>query len=197
MATTIEDGSGRGFSVQVDNELKLRTRSVTESEFDKSTADGNAFNINTFFLTVTGSTETPLLYIKNNEDEDLVVAAWFIGTDNSAGSSTRLSLLQVYPNVTTGTIITSGNDVEAVNRAIGSSETLNADIKSGGDGFTASVAGITPVLFQTQGSSARAFGNVQIVIKKGGSLTVTYQQYGLTSIDIYTGFQVYKANSSD
>lgn len=197
MATTIEDGSGKGFSVQVDEDLKLRTRSVTESEFDKSTADGKAFNINTFFVTVTGSTETPLLYIKNNEDEDLVVAAWFIGTDNSAGSATRLSLLQVYPNVTTGTIITSGNDVVAVNRAIGSSGTLNADIKSGGDGFTASVGGITPVLFQTQGSSARAFGNVQIVIKKGSSLTVTYQQYGLTSIDIYTGFQVYKANLSD
>ena len=65
MATTIEDGSGKGFSVQVDEDLKLRTRSVTESEFDKSTADGNAFNINTFFVTVTGSTETPLLYIKN------------------------------------------------------------------------------------------------------------------------------------
>ena len=197
MATTIEDGSGKGFSAQVDEDLKLRTRSVTESEFDKSTTDGNAFNINTFFLTVTGSTETPLLYIKNNEDQDLVVAAWFIGTDNSAGSATRLSLLKVYPNVTTGTIISSGGDVEAVNRAIGSSGTLNADIKSGGDGFTASVAGITPVLFQTQGSSARAFGTVQLVVKKGGSLTVTYQQYGLTSIDIYTGFQVYKTNLSD
>jgi len=197
MATRIEDGSGRGFSVAVDSELKLRTRSITESEFDKSTSDGDAFNINTFFITVTGSTETPLLYLKNNEDQDLVIAAWFIGTDNSSGTATRLSLLEVYPNVTSGTIISSGNDVIAVNRAVGSSGTLNADIKSGGDGFTADVSGITPVLFQTQGSSARAFGNVQIVIKKGGSLLVTYRQYGLTSIDIYTGFQVYKANLSE
>ena len=34
MATTIEDGSGKGFSVKVDSENRLFSRSITETEFD-------------------------------------------------------------------------------------------------------------------------------------------------------------------
>jgi hypothetical protein len=191
----IEDGSGTGKRAKVDNDLKLNTRAVTESEFDNATLSGKAFNINTEFITVTNATEIPLLYLKNNEQEDLVIAAWFVGTDNAAGSATRLSLLKAYPNPTAGTIITAGNDLEAVNRAIGNTNTLDAVIKSGGDGFTFT-ANTTPVLYQTQGSSARAFGNVQLCVKKGSSILITSQMYGLTSLDIYTGFQVYKTNTN-
>ena len=195
MATTIEDGSGQGFSAKIDNQNRLYTRSITETEFDKATIQGDAFNINTEFLTITSGSEVPLLYFKNNEDQDLVIAAWFNGTDAAAGTSTRLNLLRVYVNPTGGTIISGGSDVIPVNRAIGSSTKLDADIKSGGNGFTFTGFSSPPILYQTQPNSARVFGNVQLVVKKGGSLVVTFQQYGTTSIDIYTGFQVYKFES--
>ena len=66
MATTIEDGTGKGFSASVDNENRLLVRSVDETEFDKATRGGNAYNINTLFFPVTDSVERPLLYLKNN-----------------------------------------------------------------------------------------------------------------------------------
>lgn len=192
MSVEIIDGSGKGYRASVDSDLRLSTTAVTESQFDNATLGGDSFNINTEFLTITNATETPLLYLKNNEDTDLVVEAWFVGTDASAGSATRLSLLKVYPNPTGGTIISGGADVTAVNRSIGSTETLDAVIKSGGDAFTLTTS-TTPVLYQTQGSSARAFGTVHLSIKKGSSIAVTIQNYGLTSLDVYTGFQVYKS----
>jgi hypothetical protein len=197
MATTIEDGSGKGYSAKVDVDNRLYVSAVTRTEFDTATDNGDAFNINTEFVTITSSVEVPLLYVKNNEDNDLTIAAWFIGTTAASGSSTRSTLMQVYSNPTDGTIITSGTDVTAVNRQIGNANILDADIKKGGDGFTVSGYVSTPVLYQTQGNNARAFGNVQLSVKKGSSLVVTYQHYGLVQNDIYTGFQVYKTKNGE
>jgi hypothetical protein len=196
MSTTLQDGTGTKNKVKIDSENRLYVKSITESEFDSETRKGDAYNINTEFITITGSTETPLLYLKNNDERDLVLSAWFIGTDASLGSATRLSLMRVYTNPTSGTIISSGTNVTAVNRLIGSANEFNGDAKKGGDGFTFGGNSTTPVLYQTQGTSQRNFGTVQITLKKGSSVVVTYQQYGLTSQDVYTGFQVYLSDTN-
>jgi len=196
MATTIEDGTGSGFSVKVDGENRLFSRSITESEFEYSVRKGSSFNVNTEFLTITGSSETPIMYLKSNEDKDIILAAWFIGTDNSSGG-TRSGLMRVYFNPTAGSIISSGTDVTPVNRQGGSSNTLDLDVKSGGDGFTATGYDSTPVLYQTQGASARAFGNVQLSLKKGSSVVVTYLPNGAQPVEIYTGFQLYISEVED
>ena len=73
---------------------------------------------------------------------------------------------------------------------------VNGDAKKGGDGFTFGGNSTTPVLYQTQGTSQRNFGTVQITLKKGSSVVVTYQQYGLTSQEVYTGFQVYLSDTN-
>lgn len=191
MSTIIQDGTGTKLKVKINSENRMLTQTISESEFDHSVGKGEAYNINTEFVTVTGSSEVPLLYIKSNEDRDLVLNAWFIGTDADTGTATRLSLFRVYKNPTSGTIISSGTDITPVNRNFGSSNELEVIAKKGGDGFTVSGYESTPVLYQTQGTKQRNFGTVQLVLTKGSSVVVTYQQYGLTSNDIYNGFQVY------
>lgn len=191
MSTIIQDGTGTKLKVKINSENRMLTQTISESEFDHSVGKGEAYNINTEFVTVTGSSEVPLLYIKSNEDRDLVLNAWFIGTDADTGTATRLSLFRVYKNPTSGTIISSGTDITPVNRNFGSSNELEVIAKKGGDGFTVSGYELTPVLYQTQGTKQRNFGTVQLVLTKGSSVVVTYQQYGLTSNDIYNGFQVY------
>ena len=193
MATTIEDGSGKGFSVKVDAENRLYSRSITETEFDHAVRNGDSFNVNTEFLVITGSTEIPIMYLKNNEEEDVILSAWFVGTDNNVGTPTRNGLLRVYFNPTSGTLISSGVDVTPVNRKGGSSGTIELDVKAGGDGFTAVGYDPTAVLFQTQGASSRAFGNVQLALSKGSSVVITYLPNGAEPVDIYTGFQLYKS----
>jgi len=196
MATTIEDGTGSGFSVKVDGENRLFSRSITETEFDHAVRKGLSFNVNTEFLTITGSSETPIMYLKSNEDLDVVLAAWFIGTDNSSGG-TRSGLMRVYFNPTAGSIISSGTDVTPVNRQGGSSNTIDLDVKAGGDGFTATGYNPISVLFQTQGSNARTFGTVQLALKKGSSIVVTYLPNGAQPVEIYTGFQLYISEVED
>lgn len=191
MATTIQDGTGTKFKVKINSDNRLLSQTISESEFDNSVGRGVAYNINTEFLTITGSSEVPLLYIRSTADRDLVLNAWFIGTDADSGTATRLSLMRVYKNPTSGTIISSGTDITPVNRNFGSSNEFEGTAKKGGDGFTVSGYETTPVLYQTQGTKQRNFGAVQLVLTKGSSVVVTYQQYGLTQNDIYTGFQVY------
>lgn len=191
MATTIQDGTGTKLKAKINEENRLLTQTISETEFDHATGKGDSYNINTEFLTITGNTEIPLLYIKNNNDRDLVLSAWFIGTDADSGTATRLSLMRVYKNPTSGTLISSGTDITPVNRNFGSSNEFEGIAKKGGDGFTISGFEPTPILYQTQGTKQRNFGTVQLVLAKGSSVVVTYQQYGLTQNDIYTGFQVY------
>lgn len=194
MATTIQDGTGTKLKVRVNSENRLLSQTISESEFDHAVGKGEAYNINTEFITVTGSSEVPLLYIKSTADRDLVLNAWFIGTDANTGTATRLSLFRVYKNPTSGTIISSGTDITPVNRNFGSTNEFEGIAKKGGDGFTVSGYQSTPVLYQTQGTQQRNFGTVQLVLTKGTSVVVTYQHYGLTSNDIYTGFQVYSSD---
>ena len=194
MGFQIQDGTGSSRKAEINGNNRLLTQAISETEFDNATSNGNAFNINTEFLTITGATEIPLLYIKNNNDNELVISAWFIGTDADTGTATRLSLMRVYKNPTSGTIISSGTDITPVNRNFGSSIDFEGVAKKGGDGFTVSGYETTPVLYQTQGTKQRTFGTVQLVLPKGSSVVVTYQQYGLTQNDIYTGFQVYLSN---
>jgi hypothetical protein len=188
MATTIEDGSGKGYSVKVDETNRLSVRGTTESEFDKATRSGNAYNVNTLFYSITGATEQPIIYVKNNEDEVITLAAWFIGTSGSTSSN---GILKMYTNPTTGTIISAGDDVESVNRLIGSSNQLQVDVKKGGDGFTVSGYNSTPVLYQPQGANARTFGSIQLALTKGSSVVVNYDPNGQQPFQIYIGFQIY------
>ena len=194
MATTIEDGTGRGFSASVDIDNRLLVRAASETEFDRATRLGNAYNINTLFFPVTGSTEAPILYLKNNEEKTLTLAAWFFAT---SGSSSSNGIIKMFPNPSSGTIISSGTDVEAVNRLVGSSNTLDADIKRGGDGFTVTGYGTNPVLYQPQGATSRGFGTIQISVEKGSSVVVNYDPNGQEPFQIYVGFQVYISEAAD
>ena len=98
--------------------------------------------------------------------------------------------MRVYPNITTGSIVSAGTDVTVVNREIGSAVTFDVDAKNGGDGFWMNPTGSNvPVLYQTQNAASRVFGNVYLVVPKGASLGVSYEPNGQQPINIYTGFQ--------
>ena len=191
MGFEIKDGTGTGNLARVDKENRLSVRSIQETELERSVLDGRAFNINTEFLPVSSSGENALLYVKNNENEKLIVAAWFIGTGIAGGTNTEAPLIRTYYNPTGGTLIASASAVTPVNRNAGSSQVLLADCYKGGDGFTITGQDTPVVLYQTQGANSRSFGNVFLTLPKGSSLAVTYEPNGAEPINIYTGFQVY------
>ena len=193
MATTIEDGSGQGFSVKVDQDNRIYTRGVNENEFEHAVRNGRAFNVNTEFIAITtgSTTEHAILYIKNNEDNDIVLTGWFIGTANSSGTTTGVGpLMKVYYNPTSGTLISDASTVNIVNRQGGSSNTFDLTVyKATGPEKTIVGYSTTPVLFQTQPQAGRVFGSIYLSLKKGASLGVVYIPNGAEPVEIYTGFQ--------
>ena len=191
MGFEIKDGTGTGNLAKVDAENRVAVRAITETETEKAVLEGRAFNINTEFLPITTNVEHALLYVKNNEDQNLIIAAWFNGTDFGTDGGTDAGLIRVYYNPTGGTIISDATTVTAANRNAGSSRVLSADVFSGGEASTFNGNDTPAVLYQTQKVNSRAFGNVFLTLPKGSSLVATYLPNGAQPVDIYTGFQVY------
>ena len=73
MPDTIRDGKGLGFLAQVTSRNKLAVDSVSTDIAVDENKRGNSYNINTGVITLTDAADTPVLYVKNNEDEDLVI----------------------------------------------------------------------------------------------------------------------------
>ena len=200
MATVIEDGTGKGFAARIDADNRIYTRTVNENEFEHAVRNGRAFNVNTEFLTINSaspSVDNALLYLKNNGDEDIILTGWFIGTGDPQGTATGVGpTVKVIYNPTGGTIITNASPVTLVNRQAGSSETFDITAyKASASGETLTGGLAAPVLFQTQPSAGRVFGNVYLALKKGASLGVIFDLGGLTSSQIYTGFQGFRPES--
>lgn len=192
----IQDGTGSGYLAQVDTRNRLRTRAVTESEFDLATQAGEAFNVNTLLQTM-GAGNTALFRLKNNESRSVVLVGWFIGT---VGITTTADspLMAVYGGVTGF----SGSEtaVPVVNRQIGSARAFNiACFRPTTYPQTLVGAASAPVLYQTQGASARAFGNVFITVPAGASVGIEIETTGAGTVSggqIYTGFTGYVVESN-
>jgi hypothetical protein len=189
MEFQIKDGTGTGNRAKVDSKKRLLTESQTTTKFENEVLLGNAYNVNTEFMTITTDVSHSLLYIKNEELSILTLDAWFIGTDLGTNGA-NLGLLEVYYNPTGGTIISGGTALTLVNRLGGSSNVSSITALKGGEGFTATGL-TTPVLYQTQSVGSRVFGNVRLALESKGSLVVNYKPNGAEPINIYTGFQLY------
>jgi len=187
----IQDGTGQGYLAQVDNRNRVRTRAVTESEFDQATLEGEAFNVNTLLQTM-GAGNTALFRLTNNESRSIVLVGWFIGTDGITTSADN-PLVAVYGGVTGF----SGAEtaVPVVNRQIGSARAFSITAaRPTTYPQTLVGAAADPVLYQTQPASGRVFGNVFITVPSGASVGIEIETTGAGAISggkIYTGFTGY------
>ena len=171
MPTTIKDGTGRGNSVEVTDSNKLMTLSVTEGIAAHHAFEGDAYNINTGTITLTTASKSALLYIKNLEDEDLILTGLFylIGNSNTSGGDT---LVQLERNPTGGTVVSAGTSFDPINRNFGSSKTLNVTCEKGAEGKT--LTGGTVAVESIFSGPGRKFVNVgAIIIPRGSSMGIT------------------------
>lgn len=184
----LEDGTGTGNRAKIQDN-RVYVNALTLGNFENAVLNGNAYNVNTELLTITSNTEHALLYIKNNENTDIVLESWFIGTDLGT-NGVNLGIVRAYFEPTGGTIISGGSSVDVINRKGGDSKLAKVTALSGGQGFTATGVG-SPVLYQTQSVSSRVFGNIKLSLEAGKSIVITYVPNGAETIGIYAGFQFY------
>ncbi len=165
MSFTIRDGIGSGKEAKVTSSNRLATTTISETEADFATNEGTRYNINTGTITLTDANNTTVLFLKNNEDSDLIITALIYNLGNSTGGTGDLTI-DVIRNPTTGDIVTNANDVDIIqNQNHGSTRTLVVDAYKGATSEALITDGDTSI------STLSSSGTGRIVMSLG-ALTV-------------------------
>ena len=109
----IETGIGNGgYKAKVNTNNRLHTAAVITTEDARATKDGDSFNLSTGLITLTDAAQTSLLYIKNNEEKDLILDTVEIGFNTSTGGSTT-DMIEIYSirTPTAGTLISDATAI--------------------------------------------------------------------------------------
>lgn len=193
MAEQLIDGTGTGFRVQVNSDNQLRTFATIETEAVFRNKAGFAYNLNTGLISLTDAVDTPIMYLKNNEEGDIIIEAVVIGAFNSTnGSSTADVYTTFIRNPTTGTIITStptNVDMNS-NRNYSSTNTLTADVFKGATGDTMT-DGNDHILVRLS-TNSRTFVSINEVMPKGTSFGVKFKPpTSNTAMNVYAAIICY------
>lgn len=165
----IQDGAGKGNHAKVDENLRLHTQSVEETEAQHAAEIGDAYNINTGNISF--SAAGTMLYFKNGETKEFVIEALAIGLGSASTSDTPE--ITVERNPTGGDLISDATAVAInQNRNFGSSKTLsNTLVYKGKSGGTSTGGNDILLFYQTSGG--RLYATINLVIPPGSSLAVT------------------------
>lgn len=189
MAEEIINGAGGSkISMKVDQNHQAHVVAVTKTETQDALNKDLAYNINTGKIALTSSSESAILYFKNDEspingESSFVIDAIAIGINND-GTTSQMAEIYVSKNVTGGTIVSGAVDVDMnENRNTGASEELDSLTYKGAEGSTISGGQDVALFFQSSGS--RGYYTVDMEVPKGGSVAVrinTYTTAGSTNI---------------
>lgn len=191
--TMITDGTGTGSRVKVAPNNRMYVNSLSLTEFEEASNAGRAFNLNTEDIEVGAIVgDQALLYVKNNEDQNLELVGWFIGIKDASRTSATsdTNLFKLLTNPTGGTLISDAVPATVVNRNLGSPRTFDITAyKAAGGAETVTGFDSAAVLYQYH-TAGRTFGTVSLSLPKGSSLAITVNTYG-ADFTLYTGFTGY------
>lgn len=166
--TIIRDGAGKGNQLKIDANNRAHTQSVSETEALQSTEQGNAYNVNTGLISITG--DATLCYIKNNEDRDLVIEAIALGSFEGITHSDD-PYITIKRNPTGGDLISDATAVSMnANRNFGSNKTLSANVYKGKVGGT--ITGGDDAAILQVNPATRSFYSIDFILPKGSSMAI-------------------------
>jgi hypothetical protein len=166
----IDDGTGRGFTTRVDENNRLHVHSVGVTEVVHASEQGLAYNINTGPISVTGN--ATLLYVKNNEERDLLITPIAIG-NNGAATHATLPQITIIRNPSSGDLISDQTAVDMLqNRDFGSSRQLVAEAYKGKTGGT--IGGGDNIAILQSSAAGRDFYTIDFAVPEGSSIAVSY-----------------------
>lgn len=172
MGFQIEDGSGKGYSQKVNKNLRAYVNSLGKTENEAAVKRGDAYNLNTGTMTFTADATLGAVWLKNNEDENLIIEAIAVAVGYPS-TQDQTGIMTLVRNPTGGTVFSEGfsTGVMNQNRNFGSSKTLNADFYiADGDGKTISGGDDIAQFFIP--SIGRNFFNIGWELTKGDVLGI-------------------------
>ncbi len=168
----IEDGTTAGYRAQVNANNHLATFSTTETKVQVAGFAGDAFNINTGLVALT-TTDSAVLYFKNDEVEDYLITAIAVGIGTVSGTISDSAEVILLKNATGGDIISDASAVDMnSNFNFGSPKVLTStSLAYKGKAGGTMTGGTDHALFYMNGNS-RLFAPIDIVIQRGSSIGI-------------------------
>jgi hypothetical protein len=197
MAEQIIDGTGTGGKAKVDANNQLHVFSVTESEQRQAAAEGNEYNLNSGEIALTGTSESSLIYFKNDESQDFVITALALGVGTRSATVTDLAKITVVKNPTGGDLITDATLVDInSNTNFGSSNTLASTSYAykGKDGGTITGGSDHVILY---GNDGRLFVSLNMELPKGSSVAVKIDLNTSGGANVYCALIGYIADAKN
>lgn len=188
---SIKDGSGKGYEARVTENQRLSTITVSESIAATHAFTGDAYNVNTGTINLTSANKSALFYFKNNEDQDIVITAFFYLLGNTDGTGD--TLVQIERNPTGGTLVSGGTSFSPVNRDFGSKNTLTVDCLKGAEASTLTGSDGVAVESIFSGVGRQTVSVGAIVLRKGSSVGITVTPPASnTDMDVQIAMAIYK-----
>ena len=179
-------------AAEVSDLFRLKTESVTQDEGKLAASLGHAYNLNTGNITLTNATKTPVMFLKNTGDVDLLVDKIFFILGSSTGGSGNL-FIEVVRNPLAGTIVTNAVAVSMnSNRNFGSNNTIAANAYKGATGNTMTDG------TDSLGTIATASNTIVVdagstILKKGSSIGINFTApVGNTSMIAQFALSIYE-----
>lgn len=166
----IEDGTGKGYKLKVSSDNRLHSRAVSETETIHNAEGGRAFNFNTGYITYTA--DGTGIYLKNNEDNQLIITGLAVGIKaNSSPVYSSSPYLTLVRNPTTGDLISDATAIAAnQNRNFGSSKSATVDVYKGKSGGT--LTNGSDIAYLQLTTAGRSFFTIDFILTKGSTLGI-------------------------
>jgi len=194
--TIIRDATS-GTAAHVDENQDLHTFSITETELQAANTKGNAYNINTGLVALTGSSASAMLYFKNGEDTDYVIDGLVIFMGQRSATVTDFGLATVTWNPTGGDIISDATAVDyKSNSNGGSSNVLGNDslVYKGKDGGTLTGGVGLAIIGLAEGRNQFP---IPMEVPKGTSMGVTIDLNTSGGANVYIALIGYLKDAKD
>lgn len=188
----LEDGTGTGNKLKINDENRALTESVTHTSDQDAAERGNLFQIGTGPVSLTSANESAVLYLKNNEDADLEITTFTFSADAFQGGAVDAGAMFLARLYVKSTGIT--NEISPApaigNNNLGSSKTIDVDFSVGQEGSAVTSGTLAGTTYLPQSDFKRF--PLYWVLPRGTSLTVTLQPAsGNTSVNCNVFFDAY------
>jgi hypothetical protein len=159
----IQDGLGRGYDAEVNDEHLLMTESIIVTELAEYSYAGKAYCFASGFISLTSTgVFSGMLYIKNNHDARMELHEVRV-------CGTALQQTKWIKKPTAGTLISAGTDVVPQNLNTASGALFNGVVKSGADALTVTDGALWTQMICEQGHCAD-WPNGAFIIAPGDSV---------------------------
>ena len=189
MGFEITDGTGKGNSVGVTSNNRILASTVSESQFQYSAEEGDAYFFGSPIITASGTTETGLIIVTNNEDDPIIIGNFFFVAEEAASGSPSMFRANWYKNCTA---INNGTSFSPLNQNFGSSKTLDVTAEYGSTSTTTPTGGNLVATLSFPVGQFNDF-DANLVLEKGSSLGISVTPpAGNTNMPVQVGFRTIK-----